>query len=212
MTATAALKFSGLYHLLYQEVQAFIGGLDCGDYIVDATGAVFVPFGSDDGGLMTAPYLSGLSPYTGENATRVYFDDGLGVGPQWYIVPVVIGVGYTSRGQTLRPASADDIKSPSGPALGKMRRSYQVAALLQNCINGKISFGSDFAGTQQALSLRTVYTDPSTELAGTSMYSGVYWGDIVAASDFDTAIAWEITRPVPATVCALTSFLESQER
>ena len=171
-----------------------------------------MPFGSDVDALMTPPYLSALSPYIGENSTRCYFDDGLGAGVQWYTVPVVIGAGYTSRGQTLRPASADDIKSPSGPALGKMRRSYQVAALLQNCINGKISIGSDFVGSQQALSLRTVYTDPSTEMPGTSMYSGVYWGDVVAASDFDTAVAWEITRPVPATVCALTSFLESQER
>lgn len=212
MAASAYLKFSGYYHLVYQSVQAFVGGLDCGDYTVDTTGSIIVPFGSDSGGLMTPTYLASLSPYSGENAMVVNFDLGLGQGVLSYTVPVVIGAGYTSQGQTLRPATADDLKSPSGPALGKMRRAYQFSALLLNCITNKMSFGSDLSGTLQSATFRTVYTDPSTDLSELSPFSGVYWSDVISNSDFDNAIAWQVTRPVPATVCALTSFIEGQER
>lgn len=210
MTTSTYLTFSGFYHLIGQQVSAFIGGLDCGDYGVDTTGTVTVPFGSDDGGLMTPAYLARLAGATGENATTVYFDAGNGGGVLPYVVPVVIGVGYTSNGQTLRPATAEDLRSPSGPALAKMRRAYQFGALLLDAV--KISFGADFGTTLQPASFRTVYTDPASVEAETTMYSGVYWGDIANGTDFDNAISWQITRPVPATVCALTAFLEGEER
>ena len=210
MAADTYISIGGLYHLQFQAVSVALGGIDMGDYVVDVTGACNVPFGADDGGIVTAAYLSSLSPYAGENAADAYFDDGSGA--KWYTVPCVVGQPYTSRGQPLRAASQDDLKSPSGPALGKPRRTYEVGALLQDCITGKIKFGTDFAATLAAASLRTVYTDPSTEIDQATMFSGVYWAPVNGPSNFDSVVSWQVNRPVPATVNSVTSFIEGEER
>lgn len=205
MAADTYLTIHGLYHLQFQAVQVTIGGLDCGDFAVSSAGAAVVPLTST----LTIAFIASLDGYEGEQAVSITVNDG--VHSNTYTIPCVVGVGYRSRGQTLRAVSADDLKSPSGPAFGKMRRDFQVGAALVNCINAGISFGSDFTNTLPA-SLRVVYTDPSTELDGITMFNGVYWGDVVAPNDFDNMVCWEVTRPVPATVAGLTAFMESQER
>lgn len=53
----------GLWHLNGKIVSAWIGGLDCGDYLV-ADGNIFVPFQSDPGQFFTAAFFESLNGQT----------------------------------------------------------------------------------------------------------------------------------------------------
>src|SRR6185312_4003026 len=107
-----SIAFYGLYHLSGETVSAWVGGLDCGDYVVDSLGAIYVPLASDAGGLLTAAYIVSLDGYTGENQVTITFDAGTGAAN--YTIPVVIGAPYTSQGQAMRPQLEADVKSPEG--------------------------------------------------------------------------------------------------
>ena len=199
------LAISGLYPLAFDEVSAFVGGLDCGDYTVDSTGTIYVPFGSDAGGLMTAEYLASLSPYTGEQATRVDFDAGGGTAS--YIVPIVIGVAYNSDGQGMRAIMDTDTKSPSGPGIGKTRRGHQVGFILSNTV--ALSVGTN-TGNLQSMKL----TDASqlTALSALDMFTGVKWDVLQNDYEYDTRVYWRADRPVPATVAAYDTFANTEDR
>lgn len=202
------IKFYGLSHLTGQTAQACIGGIDCGDYTVDADGAITVPFGADDTGLMTAAYLATLDGFDGEQATDItYYLNGV---LTTVTVSVVIGRGYTSRGQLLRPATQADLHSPTGPALGKMRRSHRAALLFQNTGIGSLSIGTDFAGTMYDVS----FLDDNTQAAvpASEMFSGVLWTPLEDGYSFNSMLCWESTRPLPVTICAASVFLEGQEQ
>src|SRR5229473_214382 len=141
MATDVSLQFYGMWYLAGQTVSAQIAGLDCGDYTVNSsTGSITVPFGSDAGGLMTAAYLATLATFTGEQA--VTFTYTLSDVATTVTVPVVIGKSYTTQGQRLRAATAEDIKSPVGAALGKLRRSEIASVLLSNTVG--ISVGTNF--------------------------------------------------------------------
>lgn len=204
MTDDTSIKFYGMPHLVGKTVQACVGGLDCGDYVVDFAGSITVPFGSDEQGLMTAAYLTSLDGYEGEQATpvKLYIDGAL----RTIVVPVVIGLGYTSDGQGLRPVSANDLAQRTH-GLGRIRRAHYYSALLHNTV--KISFGTDFASLDP--SAFTTGNDGETTLPHTTLYSGVYRGVLTDQSSYDSMLAWRVTRPWPATVCATGTFLVASE-
>ena len=60
MSADTQITIYGLWHLYNTMVTAYIGGLDCGDYLVAVDGSIIVPYGSDVGKLMTPAYLIDL--------------------------------------------------------------------------------------------------------------------------------------------------------
>jgi len=62
----------GAYQWVGEEITAWVGGLDCGDYTVAADGSVFVPFQSDPGKLLTNAYLQSLNGQDFGEATSVY--------------------------------------------------------------------------------------------------------------------------------------------
>ena len=200
------IQFAGLYHLANQKVSVTIGGLDCGDYVADSAGNVYVTIGTP--ALRTAAYVVSLDGATGENAMPIYFDDGSG--SAWYSIPAVVGMPYTSQAQLLRPATADDVKSPSGGALGKKRRIHRVVALLKDCISGGISFGTSFTQLRAA-ALRDASDAPGSELDGLTLYSGVYRDEIDDDYSFDGMLCWQVNRPVPATVVQIAGHLEAAE-
>lgn len=209
MAADSYLQFSGLWYLpAGTKVSVTIGGLDCGDTTVDSTGTLYVLLGADTGGLLTASYIVGLDGATGENATDIYFDDGSG--PAHYTIPVVIGLPYTSQMQLLRPSTADDIKSPTGGALGKKRRIHRFAALLQNCISGALYFGTSFSAIRAA-ALRDATDAPGSELDGLTMFNGVYRSEIDDDYGFDGQLCAQINRPSPATIVQIAGHLEAEE-
>src|SRR5579859_4432009 len=167
MATSASLQFYGFWYLAGQTVSAQIAGLDCGDYVVDSTtGSITVPFGSDAGGLMTAAYLATLPTFVGEQAcTFTYVLNNVNTTVK---VPVVIGLAYTTQGQRLRAATADDIKSPIGAALGKLRRAEIASVLLSNTIG--LSVGTNFSNLEAMV---LPGADGETALPATSMFSGV---------------------------------------
>ena len=203
------LQFSGFWFLpAGTKVSVTIGGLDCGDFSLDITSNVYVPLGSDTGGLLTAAYITSLDGATGENATDIYFDPG--TGSAHYKVPVVIGVNYTSQMQLQRPSTADDVKSPEGGALGKWRRIHRFAALLRNCMSGTVYFGTNFT-TMKAALLRDASDKPGSELNGLTMFSGVHRGDLDDDYSFDGQLCAQVQRPVPATFVQVAGHLQAQE-
>lgn len=200
------LTFYGFYHLIGQTVQASIGGIDCGDYTVSATGSIEVDFGSDDQGIMTAEYLASLDGFEGEQATEVtyYLDDELIT----VTVPVVIGMAYTSQGQGLRPAAQQDLRIDMANGLGRTRRGHKFAALMVNT-GVTIAFGTDLDGTMDAVEFKQ--DDGETDMASSSLWSAVYRGTLTDPYNYDTMLCWEMSRPWPATVCAVSTYLAAEQ-
>lgn len=205
MATDTSLKFYGMWYLGGQTVSAQIAGLDCGDYVVSSTdGSITVPFGSDTGGLMTAAYLATLGTFTGEQA--VTFSYILADILTTVTVPVVLGLAYTTQGQRLRPATAEDIKSQVGNALGKLRRSEIATVLLSNTVG--ISVGTSFSALEAMV---LPGADGETALAATSMFTGVAKINLTDDHTYDSMFCWQVTRPWPCTVCATSSFLHAEE-
>ncbi len=199
------IQFYGFWYLAGQTVSAQIAGLDCGDYVVDTTtGSIIVPFGSDIGGLMTGAYLASLPTFVGEQG--VTFSFTLNNVLTTVTVPVVIGLAYTTQGQRLRPATAEDIKSPVGAALGKLRRSEIATVLLSNTIG--LSVGTEFTDLQAMV---LPGSDGETPLPATEMFTGVVKINLTDDHTYDSMFCWEVTRPWPCTVCATSSWLHAEE-
>lgn len=133
------------------------------------------------------------------------FDGSAGSGSLTdYKAPAVFGSIPTARGQVLRPIM--DAGAANGPAMGKTRRVDQYTLLLQRC--GPMSVGTDF------VSMRPVdFQEPDgTYYATGRLFSGLVWNTIEGDYNFDGQPAWEVTRPGPATVLAVESFLTTQDR
>lgn len=190
----------GMWHLIGETVQVSICGLDCGDYTVSDLGAVTVPLESDDQGLLTAAYIYALDGYTGEHkATITLYVDNV---QQTVTVPVFIGMQYTSQGQTLRPATREDVRFAPGNALGVTRRSHEFGVLFHNVV--EVSFGTDFDDLDL---VEIKQDDGETAQAQDVLYSGVYRAVLTDPYSYDSMLAWEIDRPWPATICAVSAFL-----
>lgn len=123
-----------------------------------------------------------------------------------YSVPASIGFTYTSRGQLLRPDYGNDGGAQNGPAFGKKRRLHWYGAAFYR--TRSVSFGTDFAKLRA-----TKLTDPGTTAADApALYSGTVSYTIDNDYSFNSQIAWEITRPYPATVLAVSGFIETMDK
>jgi hypothetical protein len=197
------VTFYGAMQYVGRTLTVYCTGLDCGDYVVQEDGSIIVPYLSDPDGLFTSARIIACSAEAkdwGPLATAIVIS---GV---TYTVPAIAGFCYTSRGQGLRPLAQTDLKSQQGSGLGKMRRVHRIGALLNGTIG--IYFGTDFNHMERA-DLRNPTTD--AVLNSATMFSGVHWGLVEDSSSFDGMVCWEITRPFPATVVALTSYLDTSE-
>src|SRR5229473_1548611 len=205
MATDAGITLYGLWYMAGKTVTAQIAGLDCGDYVVDTpTGSITVPFGSDTGHLMTATYLASVGTYAGEQGASLTFI--LNDVVTTVTVPVVIGLAYTQQGQRLRPATAEDIKSNVGAALGKLRRTEIATVLLSNTIG--LSVGTDF-NKLEAMVLPGA--DGETALTALSLFTGVVKINLTDDHTYDSMFCWQVNRPWPCTVCATSSFLHAEE-
>lgn len=206
--AASDLIFSGLWHLAGETVGATICGLDCGDFLVTTTGTITVPLQSDADQLLTAAYIiskDGITPDAEQN-TRISIASG-GVHVT-VVVPVTIGFTYISQGQCLRPASAQDIGSREGAALGKTRRQHSASFLLSNAIG--LAVGTSFSKLDFP---EMVNPDIPVALPQDQMFNGVLWMPAIEDSyTFDSKLAWQVSRPWPCTVEATSSFLAAEER
>lgn len=204
MPDDTSLVFYGLADHIGETRTAFIAGLDCGDYVVDNFGGVTVPFGSDPDGSFTPSFVITNSGDTSPRAVTVTFTY-LG-SPVTVTIPVVIGFTYTSEGQTLRPATEADIKSPQGSGLAKMRRSAQVGVLFDQVV--RVNLGTTFDTLDEV-----DFRDPRGDVVGfNQMFSGVYWDTLKDNYSFEGGVAWQVLRPYPCAVMSVTGFLKTQDR
>jgi hypothetical protein len=190
----------GLWHLNNQTVSISIAGIDCGDALV-TNGEVTCELGGT-ANLASIQYLGSISSTTayGANGTQIVY------GINAYTVPVVIGSTYISQGQILRPDTQDQTRSPVGPGQAKSRRSHQFGALLQNTQG--ISFGTNFSKMHLA-NFKTLGLNP---IPLNELYSGVFWDTLDDTNSFDGMLAWQVVRPYPSAVVAVTPFMNTQDR
>lgn len=179
---TNGITFNGLWHLNGKSVTVMAGGLDCGEHLV-TNGSCTVPWQSDPDHMFTAEY---------------YLGNG--------VLHTVIGLGYTSRGQILRPQAAEDTGARAGPAFGKVRRTDQFGALIVS--SRGLSFGTEFDDLNPANEV----DDGGTALDPTALYSALHWDTLADDYSFDSMLCWEITRPFPAIVAAIGGFPNTQDR
>lgn len=206
-TPATEIVFYGFDSLVGREVAVFCVGLDCGDFTVSASGTVTVPFQSDPDDLFT---LARIQSVDAEDVDwgPLACDISIFIDPTTvtYTVPCAIGFAYTTRGKVLPPRAMDDVRSPLGTGLGKTNRPHQYAALVDSAIG--VSFGTDFDDLRAA---QFVNLDTSAVLNSATMFSGVHWATIDGGSSMDGSICWEISRPYPATIVALTGFIMTAE-
>lgn len=152
------------------------------------------------------PLPLGATPagFTGQWAA---FEPPTPVTPLSYYAPFVAGKTFTSQGQLLRALAPQEAGAANGPALGKTRRTHQAALLVQE--SQGMSIGTDFVHMNP---LTFVLPDNTTPLPLSTLFSGIHWTDIDDDYSFDSMLAWQITRPYPATVVAAGVFLHTQDR
>lgn len=181
------LTINGLWHQNGFEVTPWLGGLDCGDYIV-TNGSIFVPYG--DGisagtanGLFTAAYAATLS-----------------------LSQMLIGWSFTSQGQIVRPATPQESGARNGPAVGKKRRNHKLSAQLEGTGIG-VSFGTRFTNLFPAK-----FRQPNdTALLGNQQFNGVYKDTITDNYSYDGMLCWQVTRPYPCNIANLGGFIETSD-
>lgn len=171
-----------------QTVTAFLAGLDCGEFEVE-------------GGAITVPFGDGVSGGTGSGLfTRALVES-------FATLPAVVGFTYTSDGQLLRPATPADTGTRSGPGFGKTRRQHKAAAQLYGCVNGSISFGTDFNRLDPA----KLWQANDTPYTVQQLWSGIWRDEVDSKYDYDGNLAWRISRPLPAFVIAVGGFDAGQD-
>jgi len=191
------LTINGLWHLNGKTVQVYAAGLDCGQR---EKGAPIVDFVVANGSI-TVPYGDGVSAGTGEGLfTQVLAAAAVAAGQ------VVVGFTYTSDGQIVRPNAPAESGARSGPAFGKLRRNHQYAMLVDQ--SAGLSIGTRFD--------RLEAVKFNAEGSGTAMaigvtFSGMYRADLLDDDTFDGALCWRVTRPLPATICAIGGFLQTKD-
>lgn len=126
--------------------------------------------------------------------------------------PAIVGGSYTSQGQLVRPVAEGETGARNGPALGKTRRVHQYSMLLNNAQG--VSAGMDLSTPPKTpiYPVDLLAADKTTPLPKTTLFSGVAWGNLDADYDFDNMFAWQVTRPYPCTVLAVSNFLHTMDR
>ena len=197
-------------------LSVFLGGLDCGDYPVQTDGSIVVPYQSDPDGILTPAYLQSISSETAYGAITAAIDVTISSALTRVYVPCVVGYNYTSMGETVRPVTTldDQTKTPFAP--GKTRRVHMFGALLQGAV------GQQAGASHPALQFRSGSTTTwfPAELQYPNgapynyetLYNGIHWDTIDGDENFDGLVSWQMTRPYPVTLCALSTFIETSER
>lgn len=206
-----SLVLTGFHYAIGKTLSVYIAGLDCGDYVVANDGTIVVPYSSDPDGFFTATYLkavSDLDPVSmATNEFASHLTVTIGGLPTDVLVPVLVGYTYNSDGQIVRPQTMSELKTKLGPAMGQIRRTHQYAMQLHQTIG--LSVGVDFGSTLQSCGFKSYVNGPNLNKA--TGFTGIFQDSLTADYDFDNMISWRVSRPFPATVIALTGFIETSE-
>lgn len=210
VSSVTGIRFTGLWYLIGATVSAFCVGLDLGDFTVDANGTIFVPYGS---GTQPASFNYASAGAGAYLFTPAYIAGALqtndvrngGVPYSGKYMPCCIGYNFTSEGQSLRPISPQDSGARTGPALGDIRRSHYVQAILHNTLG--IEFGTDFSKMRASELKDGTGAQPTP----TEPYSGVWRETLEDDYSFDSMVAWRIKRPYPASVVSIGASVQTQD-
>jgi hypothetical protein len=187
------MTINGLWHLNGKTVQIFAGGLDLGyrgpgtvgftDFVV-TNGSIFIPYGDS----ISAGVGAGL--FTADYVASLT------------PFPIAIGFTYTSQGQLVRSILPADTGNRNGLALGLIRRIHRYAVLLNNSFG--ISFGTTFSKLAPA-----AYGSP-TQLKST--FTGIATDGVMDDYTYEGMFCWQVSRPYPANVIAISVNLTTQEQ
>ena len=200
------LLFWGYDYLAGQTVTCWVAGLDCGDHVVASNGSVFVPWGADPDGLLTAAFLvAANTPDPISRPTACNVDITINGVLTRVTIDCSIGLAATAQLQPLRPNIAEDAKTPLGPGVAEKRRHHMFGLNLVN--SGAPLVGGDFSHLIQV----SFAGDQPGRLVS-APYTGIWWDTIDDDFSFDGQIAISITRPYPLVVTQIAGFLATIER
>jgi len=181
------LTLNGLWHLNGKTVTAWLGGLDCGDYVVS-------------NGSITVPYGDGISAGTASGLFSVAYAATLSLSQ------MLIGFTFTSQGQIVRPATPQESGARNGPAVGKVRRNHKIAVMFEGTGVG-ITLGTLFTKTDPVK-----FREPNdTAFAVNQQFTGVYKDTVTDNPSFDGMLCWQQTRPYPANIANIGGFIETTD-
>ena len=198
------IRFYGLHHLNNKKVTAFIGGLDCGDYLL-RDGHLDVPYGADPDKLFTWEYLQA------QRVSGVTFPYAVSIDSDQFPTPAVIGCNYVSQAQLLRPVSNNPelggTGAQNGPAFGKLRRLHKFAMLIVAAV--KFGVGTDLS-TMRPANLRT--KGGGKPYPAGQLFAGMHRDTVDGGDDLDGMLTVEITRPYPFSMAAIGGFIETKDQ
>lgn len=176
-------------------------GQDLGRFTVSG-GVLSIPLTGTLTPAVLARYTTSPTDYE-SMAVTIRSDVG-STGADQFVVPILVGLSYTSRGQLLRPNRQEDVRTPSGPGFAKEKRSHELHALLHNTRG--ISFGTRF----NKLRPIKLVSDGGRVFDVDEAFSGVYTAPLEDNYSYDSQPCWEVSRPYPATVCAFGAALNTE--
>ncbi len=210
-------------------VSVYLCGLDFGDYVVDGSGTVLVPYGADPDGKGTQAWiLANYVPYGVRSVTWGEFSTGASIAGHACWLPCVVGYKFTSVMQPTRPYAGAASSGQTGSAFGKLEKTHQWGGIFSNTSNHGLTVSAkmttsgqlpELAGSvdplmsTQIMDFPVVFRHPNNDpVPASTLYSGVFWDTIEGDYNFDNQITITSTRPVPLTVAALSGFMKVEDR
>lgn len=190
-------------------VRVFLASLDCGLYTVTHD-VIQVPFGSDPDGKLNASWLASQSGFTGFQAVTITSGTPVGnvPGPS-YTVPLVVGYPFNSIITLQRPQTEQDVRSPTGPGLGKLRRLAQLAIQWAQTITGpQVSVDGGPAHTATFES----YPNSGLLLDHSTFFNGIWWDSVDDDYGLDGQVTISRNDALPMTIAAVSGFLHTMDR
>jgi hypothetical protein len=208
------LVFNGLHYFAGKTVTAWLGGLDCGDYVVTAGGTITVPYAADAGGLCTKAYLQSLDKINLPPANTAWYAEAdlpnmpTLISGTVYNIPMVIGTPFTTELQKLRPDVQQDAHTQFGPGTGTIKRNHWYALNLSAGVANTIQVGGDNLVTYPA-TLDNYKTGQATP--ATTLFQGIFRDTVDSDYDLDGQLYIKMTRPAPMSLAGWTGMVESNE-
>jgi hypothetical protein len=112
------------------------------------------------------------------------------------------GLPYNSRGQLLRQEAG----SADGTSFGKNRRTHRVAFDIFRTLG--LEIGADF----DHLDLVPLRENADDMGVGVPLFTGVFTHELDLDYDFDNALCWQQSQPVPGIIRGVYPILETQDR
>lgn len=123
-----------------------------------------------------------------------------------YVIPIVAGYTYISKGQVTRPILPGETGAKNGPRFGKTARIHQAALMLNK--SQDVQWGTSFNELQQIN-----FVVNSVALDDNVLFSGTWQDTINDNYNIDASqLCWQSEGPYPLTVLAIGGFIQTNDR